>query len=188
MLLITGISSNYYPQENSKLFYGAEYLFPVADDRNIKTVNLDVYFTVLEFRQINLSVLAGGILTYATGDITQLEGELEEGTLREVNYKNSAFGIGPGALMDLNLPVSSEFSIHFEGAGNIILYSEGFPAGGDQYNFMWRSGPLLQYEFTNSVTANLGYHRSHVSNGQGLVSENPSYNAEGVSVRFSGLF
>jgi len=188
MLLITGISSNFYPQENSNLFYGTEYLFPVSDDRNIETYNIDVFYPVFEFRQINLSVFAGGILTYATGDITQLEGELEERTLREVNYKNSAFGIGPGILIELKLSISKEFSVHFEGAGNIILYTEKFPAGGDQYNFMWRSGPLLQYEFTNSVTANLGYHRSHVSNGQGLVSENPSYNAEGVFVRFSGLF
>jgi hypothetical protein len=117
-----------------------------------------------------------------------LVGELDEGTLREVNYKNSAFGIGPGLMIGWEVPLFNNFVIHIEGIGNITIYSENFPAGGTQYNFMWLGGPLLQYIISKSNTIGLGYNWAHISNGKGMVPENPSYGAEGICVRFTVLF
>jgi lipid A 3-O-deacylase len=192
IFISTSITTALHSQDDflqlSKIYYGVEYLFPVAEDRNIKTYNIDVFYPVSEFKQIHFSVFAGVTFTYATGDITQLEGELNEGTLREVNYKNSAFGIGPGLMIGWEFLLYQNFSIHIEGIGNIIIYNENFPAGGAQYNFMWRGGPLLQYIINKSNTIGLGYNWAHISNGKGMVPENPSYDAEGVCIRFTVLF
>ena len=165
-----------------------EYLYPVEDSRNITTVNLNAYIRLKTIETVNLSILAGLTATYADGDITQLEGDFNEGTLRESNYENEAAGLGPGILLDLRLWHVSKFSLHLDGSGSIILYDQDFPAGGDRYNFMWRGGPILRYDLGNGRDIGLGYLWMHVSNGQGIGPNNPSYDAQGVSLQYSIIF
>lgn len=165
-----------------------DHFWPEDDDRNIGTLNLNAYYLIKEFRAVNLSIYAGFTATYAKGDITQLEGALEEGTLREVNYEEEAFGMGPGILADLRLWRYRELSIHFDASGGLILYNEEFPTGGEPYNFMWRWGPVLRYDLNNDRALGLGYHWMHVSNGKGIGSQNPSYDARGLSLQFSFAF
>lgn len=198
LFFIIDIATHLYAQEDllqqskqskqSKLYYGVEYLFPMRDSRNIETYNFDVYYQISKFNKLNLSISAGATFTYATGDITLLKVELAQRRFKEVKFNNTAFGMGPGLLIDWKFLPSHKFSLHFEGIGNLIIYNEKFPAGGDQYNFMLRTGPLLQYELSQSNTIGLGYHWAHVSNGQGKVPENPSYDAEGLFIRFISLF
>lgn len=165
-----------------------EYLYPVADSRDITTVNLNAYIRLKTIETVNLSILAGLTATYATGDITQLEGDFNGGTLRESNYENEAVGLGPGILLDLRLWRVSNFSLHLDGGGSIILYNQDFPAGGDRYNFMWRGGPVLRYDIGNGHDIGLGYLWMHVSNGQGIGPNNPSYDAQGLSLQYSVVF
>lgn len=165
-----------------------EYLYPTADARDITTVNLNAYIRIKTIETVNLSILTGLTVTNATGDITQLEGDLNEGTLRESNYENEAVGLGPGILLDLLLWHGCKFSIHLDGSGGIIFYNQDFPAGGDRYNFMWRGGPVLRYDFGNGHDIGLGYLLMHVSNGQGVGPKNPSYDAQGVSLQYSIVF
>ena len=165
-----------------------EYLYPTEDSRNIETTNLNAYIRIKKPKNVNLSILAGLTATYATGDITQLEGEFSEGTLRETNYKNTAVGIGPGILLDLRLWQGNKFSLHLDGSGSLIFYSEDFPAGGDRYNFMWRGGPVIRYDIGNGHDIGLGYLWMHVSNGKGLSADNPSYDAKGLGLQYSIIY
>ena len=165
-----------------------EYLYPTEDSRNITTFNLNAYIRIKTIKTANLSILAGLTATYAAGDITQLEGDLNEGTLRECNYENEALGIGPSILLDLRLWRDSKISFHLDGSGSIIFYNQEFPAGGNRYNFMWRGGPVLRYDIGNGHDIGIGYLWMHVSNGQGIGPNNPSYDAQGVSLQYSIVF
>jgi len=165
-----------------------EYLYPSGGDRNINTVNLDIYRSIIQLKKINLSIHGGLSVTWAEGEITQLEGDINQGTLHEVNYDNRAAGIGPSLLADLRLIGRGGLTCHLEGSGGVLLYSKKFPAGGDQYNFMWRGGPVVKYDMGNNRTIGIGYQWMHVSNGQGLGDQNPTYNAEGVRLIYSFVF
>jgi hypothetical protein len=165
-----------------------EYLSPTEDDRDIETINVDYNSLIATFDKLNLSTYWSVTGTYATGSITQLEGDINAGTLKEVQFDNSAFGIGPGLLLSFKLVEFNGLSLHLNGAGNLIIYSERFPAGGDYYNFMWRGGPMIQYALGESKSIGFSYQESHVSNGQGLSSKNPSFDAHGFALRYSSSF
>lgn len=171
--------------DNISAVLSLEYYYPTEKSRNIKTININAYYPIKEFEKINLIIYGGLTGTFAKGDITQLEGELNEGTFREVNYDTEAAGIGPGIRADFYLIEKSSISIHLEGSGNLIAYSKNFPPGGDWYNFMWRCGPVLKFRIGNGGDIGFGYHWMHVSNGQGIGPFNPSYDAQGVSLNFS---
>jgi hypothetical protein len=113
---------------------------------------------------------------------------LNEGTLKEVNYDNEAIGIGPGILADLRFWRYNKLSFHLDGSGSIIFYNRDFPAGGDHYNFMWRGGPVIRYVIWDDQDIGLGYHWMHVSNGQGLGPDNPSYDAQALSLQYTVTF
>ncbi|MEJ2692827.1 MAG: hypothetical protein P8166_07105 [Candidatus Thiodiazotropha sp.] len=184
---------NLYAQEvgeggNQEGLFSTEYLHPSSDDRDIRTTNLNAYARIRGLSSDILSIYAGLTATYAVGDITQLEGEIEQGTLREVNYDTRAGGLGPGLLVDLRLWRSRRLSAHLSGSGSLIVYSRDFPAGGDKYNFMWRGGPALRYHIGNGRRVGLGYQWMHVSNGQGVGSRNPSYEAQGFALQYTTSF
>jgi len=97
------------------------------------------------FKMIDLLFYYGIAATYATGSIPQLEGDINQGTLGEVSFNNSAFGIGPGLSTSLRLFNSSKFALLINVSGNLIVYNKHFPAGGDYYNGMWRGEPVIEY-------------------------------------------
>lgn len=165
-----------------------DYFYPVEKSRNIDTINFNAYYPIKEFNKIGLILYGELTCTFASGDITQLEGEFSEGTLHEVNYDNEAFGIGPGLWTDFSVLNGDTISFHIGGGGNFIAYNKNFPAGGDRYNFMWRAGPMLKIHIGNKRNIGIGYLWMHVSNGQGAGPQNPSYEAQGISVYFSSAF
>lgn len=107
--------------------------------------------------KLNLSVYLGIVGTYATVSITQLEGSLEAGTLREVHFDNSAFGLGPGLLLSFKLIDGDNLALRLNGSGHFVVYNKRFPAGGDYYNFMWRFGPAIDYALGDSRSISLSY-------------------------------
>jgi hypothetical protein len=174
---------------SARAFYGVVYFFPTDDEsRHIKTINVMAYRLLREFKKINSSLYWSVTGTFATGKIKQLEGEIEDGTLRQVTFENTAFGIGPGLLANLRVLRLRQFSFHLDVSGSFILYSRDFPAGGDNYNFMWRAGPTLQWALGEGKFIGLSFQWMHVSNGQGLGPQNPSYDARGVRLQAAGLF
>ena len=152
---------------NAPVLFSVEYLWPIDEDRNIRTINLNGYYRIKEINAVELSLYAGLTATYATGDITQLEGELSEGTLSEIDYRSDGIGMGPGILAELCLWRAVNVSFRLDAGVNFILYNQDFPAGGDRYNFLWRAGPVVTYRFGNSRDIGLGWLWMHVSNGQG---------------------
>ncbi len=175
-------------KNESAVFFGLEFLSPVDHARNIDTYIFDVFYPVAEISTINLRVSAVASFSYATGDITQIEGEYSEGTMHDVNYKNSAFALGPGVQLDWRALEGEKLFFHLEAICNLFIYNDKFPAGGKYYNFMWRIGPSIYYKLDNSSEVGIGYHWSHASNGTGVRPENPSYDAEGVFIRYSRHF
>ena len=171
-----------------RFLLGIEYLHPTEEDRNIRTVNLDGFIRLPQGPFVNFSVYVGLTLTHATGDITQLEGDLQQGTLREVNYASRATGIGPGVLADWRLIHRRRLSLHLAGCSNLMLYDRDFPAGGDRYNFMWRGGPWLKFHLTDAHEIGLAWRWMHLSNGQGPGPQNPSYDAQGLSITYALRF
>ena len=165
-----------------------EYLSPTEDSRNIRTINLNAYYLVRKIKTANISIYAGLTATYANGDIMQLEGDINQGTLREVKYENEAAGIGPGMQADFRFWSKNKLSLHLDVSGSVIFYNKDFPAGGGRYNFMWRGGASLSHTIGTDQDIGIGYHLMHVSNGQGLGPQNPSYGAQGVSLQYSVAF
>jgi hypothetical protein len=181
--LIVATTGNLYAQDidaagNLKSLFSTDYFHPSSDDRDIRTINLNAYARIGEVSDDMLSIYAGLTATYAFGDITQLEGDIEQGTLRQANFDTRAGGLGPSLLIDLRLWRSRHLSAHLSGSGSFIVYTRDFPAGGEKYNFMWRGGPAIRYRIGNSRHVGLGYQWMHVSNGQGVGSQNPSYEAQ----------
>ena len=105
-----------------------------------------------------------------------------------MSFNNSAFGIGPGILLSFEIIRLNKISLHINGSGNFILYSERLPAGGEYYNFLWRGGPMIEYDVGKAKSIGISYQRSHVSNGKGLSTKNPSYDAHGIALRLTGIF
>ncbi len=181
-------SSGRTESAETKLHIAADYLFPQEESRDIRTLNLNIYYPIAEIKMLRLSLLAGLTATFASGEISQLEGELSEGTLHEVTYDSDGIGIGPGLLVDLNLLTHKSIAFHLQAGGGVLLYDRDFPAGGDRYNFMWRVGPVLRYGFGDKQSISFGWIWTHVSNGQGFGSNNPSYDAHGPTLQFAFPF
>lgn len=193
VLLVLQPSSDLFAAEKVKIDkqpmrLSIEYFHPAKRDRNITTININAYYPVKDLNARGLSVYAGLTATHAYGDIIQLEGDLGLGTLREVQYDNVATGAGPVILTDLCLLSSDQFSLKLDASGGIIFYNKDFPAGGDRYNFMWRAGPVLNLTVGDGQNMGIGYRWMHVSNGQGLGPQNPSYDAQGFSLQYSFIF
>jgi len=173
---------------SDKSIFNIEYLTPTEDDRNIDTLNIDINMLLTRFKMIDLSFYYGITATYVTGSITQLEGNINQGTLREASFDNSAYGIGPGLSTSLRLFDSNKIALLINLSGNLIVYNERFPAGGEYYNLMWRGGAVIEYKLDPTKSIGLSHQWTHVSNGQGATSENPSYEASGFGLRFMGIF
>jgi hypothetical protein len=156
---------------------GVEHLWPVHADRQIATTSANVVLGAGVFGSRWLVWRAGLTLTYAEGYIVQWNEHF-----RDVRFDTSAGGLGPVVLLRVQAPELARVKIAFEGSGAVLLYTRGFPAGGDRYNFMWRAGPSLEAHLSGSYWLGAGLRWMHVSNGQGLVPRNPAYNARGVSV------
>jgi len=161
----------------------SEYLWPIDEGRQIDTVSVHALVGDGILGASWISWRAGLTVTYAWGHIVQLDDQL-----REVRSDNAAAGLGPVGLLRLQTPELARLSVGAEASGGVLLYTSGFPAGGDIYNFMGRAGLLLEGRVADAIWLGGGYHVMHVSNGQGLGPHNPSYEAQGVALWLSWAF
>jgi lipid A 3-O-deacylase len=108
-----------------------------------------------------------------------------------IDPDSSAFGIGPVYLVRKQWWRKEKWRLITDFSGGFILYSDNFPAGGTNYNFMWRLGPRIIYNIDNQTSWNFGYTLMHVSNGQIVYrdpSPNPGYNAGGFTLSMNRCF
>jgi len=64
----------------------------------------------------------------------------------------------------------------------LLATDDAFPAGGTRLNGIRRTGLGVEVELTRRLRLSAGVHQAHVSNGKGLVEDNPSWEGQGAYV------
>ncbi len=154
-----------------------EHLWPIDDSRRIKTTSANAWIGRGILHQSWLAWRAGVTATWATGYILQFDDQF-----RDIRFDNAAAGVGPSLALRLQTPELARLVVGVEGSGGLIFYTRRFPAGGDIYNFMWRAGPSIECHVAERWWLGAGFRVMHVSNGQGLGPQNPSYEARGAVI------
>ncbi|MGZ3865103.1 MAG: acyloxyacyl hydrolase [Bacteroidia bacterium] len=171
----------------SKFNLQADYLPPTRYNNQIKTVSLHCLFWKKKYVENYVLLSAGLTATYGWG-YSEQDKKVGD-TLTEIYiYKTAAFGLGPIIQIEPTIVKYKRFSLVGEASGGIILYTNKFPYGGDYYNFMFRMGPSISYEFSKHNYFKIGYRWMHVSNGKGFGNQNPFYEAQGVGIGFVKMF
>lgn len=173
-LLICLPGMSYCHAAASKLEMVWDYLTPTAKSRDLDTVSLHILDKISETK--GRSVYRGITITRARGNILPYE--------QAQTQDSSANGIGPVYMVRNEKYHSGKLTVAVDMSGGFIIYNKNFPAGGERYNFMWRIGPQFIYKFSPTSSINIGYMLMHVSNGLHSQTDNPSYNARGVSFGF----
>lgn len=159
-----------------RLDMGAEYYLPTSEDREIHSVFVNALFGV-EVVPRWITIAAGLTLTGAWGHIIQWNDDWED-----VRYDTGVFGGGPMIIVRVEPLRVGWFSLALDVSGALLVYSARFPPGGDWYNMSWRVGGVLGFRITDRLTLTAGARWMHVSNGQGLGGQNPSYEGVGFPV------
>lgn len=155
----------------------AQYYVPLHDDRQIRSVFVDLLIGRKLVPIIGLSGYVGITSTHAWGSIVQY-GE----RFQDVRYSTSVVGFGPVFLLRMQPLRLGPVSLGLDAVGSLILYNHHFPPGGDIYNFSWRVGPSMKVQILDRLAGVAGFRWMHVSNGQGLGPQNPSYEGAGGSI------
>lgn len=172
---------------SSKFEAGTEYLTPTVFGNNIKTISIHGFFWKHYFKKTPVLINIGLTCTYAWGFSRQWY-PISDSILKPVDYKTSAFGIGPSLQIECVMVKIKRFSLVAEASGGFILYDKHFPYGGDAYNIMFRTGPSVTYKINHHYLFKIGYRWMHVSNGKGYGNQNPFYEAQGVNLSFIKIF
>ena len=155
----------------------AAYYVPTDENRAVNSVFVNAAIGVDLLPSIGFSAFGGVTLTYATGHIVQWNDYFED-----VRYETEAAGVGPIFLLRWAPLRIAGVALAAEMVGGVVLYSNDFPAGGDIYNFTWRFGGSLSYQVDDELMISAGVRWMHVSNGQGLGPQNPSYEGVGFPI------
>jgi hypothetical protein len=162
---------------------GAEVYWPIHASRQIRTSAIDAYVEreVVELLHVTLGL--GLTAMHPYGEITQLGDHFEP-----LRFTTSVIGAGPVVLVRCEPLAFGPVRLGVDGLGALLLYSEHFPPGGDIYNFAWRGGPSMRIFLSHRIALTASVRWMHVSNGQGLGPQNPSYEAVGASLALTAEF
>lgn len=78
--------------------------------------------------------------------------------------------------------IAQHWSAHMEWGWGITLTNDDFPPKGTRINATPQFGVRTIWDVSPSFTLTAGLHNFHLSNGKGIVSNNPAYDAWGFSV------
>ena len=102
-------------------------------------------------------------------------------------YRDSeAVGFGPSVMLRWERPLTGKLHGSIDGTGSLLFYNQAHPGDGRAYGFLWRIGPRLIYQATDTDAVSLGYLFHHSSNG--MHSHNPGYNGVGFSLGWTHTF
>lgn len=161
-----------------------QHIRPTKASRQLELTNASWFFATTSVVEDRLQIQLGATATRATGSITQLQGRLEDGTLRSEVLDSPAWGLGPTASANLRLLSFGATRIGFDASGSLMLYDRAFPAGGSRYNGMLQAGPSLSVDLDHRRSLTTGVRWTHISNGQGLGAHNPSFDGRGLFVQY----
>lgn len=175
---------------------------PLADTRDPATVRENGWFLSAahyvprdsfneRFRDIDVTMLTVGrawrfglgLEVQAIGSAVLARGSTAEPFATEPPRDSDAEGIALGGGLRWTLLEWAGLSAFAEGSVR-FLWTLGtpFPAGGTGVNGFTAWGGGLGYDVGPDLRLEATYHRTHISNGGGIVSWNPAWNGEGVAL------
>lgn len=163
---------------------GGDAFVPIHADRQLHLTNAHVYVLRKEISALRLSLKLGVSLSRTTGHITQLQGSLNDGGLRQQNYDSPAWGIGPSMEARAAIWTTSAARLTMDLSAAGMLYDRAFPAGGLRYNGVFQIGPSVDFAIGPRQSLSVGARWIHLSNGHGLSPRNPSFEGRGLVVRY----
>lgn len=174
-------------EPNKHIILNADLLIPLETDRDIHTINLSASHYLAGIDHWPVYFYGGVTATYSRGDSTQVK-DFDDGSFADITATDNAWGFGPQVLGRIRLMNHKALTVYLDGTANIIMYNKRFPNNGEYFNFLFRAGPVLEYRLSGERYFGIGFNFAHVSNGQGEVPENPSYDAIGVTLNFLNFF
>ena len=114
-----------------------------------------------------------------------LVGELGASSFDEPNTKNDTVGVDASVLLRWEALRGQRWNAFFEYGLGLLGTEDDFPSGGTSFNGTRHAGAGLAFDLTHHLRLTLGVRQQHVSNGRGLVSDNPSWDGFGGYVGLS---
>lgn len=162
---------------------GFEHYKPIHADRQLHLDNAQVFLRTKTAFDGRLKLRLGVDVTHGAGHITQLQTDAS-GKLRAVDLDSPGTGIGPIAEANFRVFEQGPLQLNMDVSAAVLIFDRGFPAGGLKYNGKYSVGPSLVWNLGEHGKLTLGGRWMHLSNGHGLVPENPSFEGRGITLRW----
>ena len=151
----------------------ADYFQHRGERRYINLYNLHVF---RQYKEMHGMSLHWGLT------VTRPVGSWAEKSAPTVRLDSGAVGVGPSYMVRWTKPFGQKWEVSLDVTGGLMVYNKVHPAHTRSYDFMWRIGPRLTYNFNDRNALSVAYLGHHVSNGQR--TKNPGYNGVGVSIGY----
>ena len=151
----------------------ADYFQHRGERRYINLYNLHVF---RQYKEMHGMSLHWGLT------VTRPVGSWAEKSAPTVRLDSGAVGVGPSYMVRWAKPLGQKWEVSLDITGGLMVYNKVHPAHTRSYDFMWRIGPRLTYNFNDRNALSVAYLGHHVSNGQR--TKNPGYNGVGISIGY----
>ena len=160
-------------EKNHRAEIQADYFQHRGERRYINLYNLHVF---RQYKEMHGMSLHWGLT------VTRPVGSWAEKDAPTVRLDSGAVGVGPSYMVRWTKPLGKKWEVSLDLTGGLMVYNKVHPAHTRNYDFMWRIGPRLTYNFNDRNALSIAYLGHHVSNGQR--TKNPGYNGVGVSIGY----
>lgn len=160
-------------EKNHRAEIQADYFQHRGERRYINLYNLHVF---RQYKEMHGMSLHWGLT------VTRPVGSWAEKDAPTVRLDSGAVGVGSSYMVRWTKPLGKKWEASLDLTGGLMVYNKVHPAHTRNYDFMWRIGPRLTYNFNDQNALSIAYLGHHVSNGQR--TKNPGYNGVGVSIGY----
>ena len=160
-------------EKNHRAEIQADYFQHRGERRYINLYNLHVF---RQYKEMHGMSLHWGLT------VTRPVGSWAEKDAPTVRLDSGAVGVGSSYMVRWTKPLGKKWEASLDLTGGLMVYNKVHPAHTRSYDFMWRIGPRLTYNFNDRNALSIAYLGHHVSNGQR--TKNPGYNGIGVSIGY----
>ena len=160
-------------EKNRRAEIQADYFQHRGERRYINLYNLHVF---RQYKEMHGMSLHWGLT------VTRPVGSWAEKDAPTVRLDSGAVGVGSSYMVRWTKPLGKKWEVSLDLTGGLMVYNKVHPAHTRNYDFMWRIGPRLTYNFNDQNALSIAYLGHHVSNGQR--TKNPGYNGVGVSIGY----
>lgn len=112
--------------------------------------------------------------------VGELDGAIIDGDPGQPLPDADTSGFGASVLLRWHALAGERWSLFFEHGLGLLATQADFPPGGTGFNGTRQVGAGLSFELVPGTSLTAGVRQQHVSNGRGLVDDNPSWDGYGV--------